>query len=218
MCCRLCPHQLPLKGSFSWSERQLIRCVFVAHCLGCWENTCLQGTLFRMPSIRIGFLCRLWFMNIPGFTAVQPWTKPALFSISTGVKLPTAIGEGNYAEKGIVQGLYQMLMNILLTTWNTSGWKSLLEASGPAPFHSCLLSKSDYVAQDLVELSFENLEGGILRKLSANLFQCLTTWRPLFLLFKKRSVFIWPFSCRISVSALWQCLCWGSSRKELPSS
>lgn len=75
------------------------------HCIACWENTWLWGMLFRTSSIRIGFLSRFWFMNILGFTAVQPWTKLAFSSISIGVKLPTAFlgrrelcGEGNCAE------------------------------------------------------------------------------------------------------------------------
>lgn len=99
-------------------------------CPVCWEAVAL-GALFGTSSIRTGFLWRFWFMNILGFITMQPSTNPAFFKFLQKRNCPQDFG-----EEGIVQGLHQVFLNVLLITWNTLGWETLLEASCPDTFRN----------------------------------------------------------------------------------
>lgn len=102
-------------GGFSGLECQ--------QCQGCVHGpaTCvgrlwLWGTLFGTSCIRTGFLWRFWFMDILGFAAMQPSTNPVYFKFLQKQNCQQVFG-----GKGIVQGLHQLFLSVLLTTWNTSG-------------------------------------------------------------------------------------------------
>lgn len=84
-------------------------------CHTSWEVVALGDTIWDI-TMR-DFLGRFWLMHILGFTTVQPWTKPVFFQFLQKQNCQQVFG-----EKGIVQGLHQVFLNILLTTWNTSGW------------------------------------------------------------------------------------------------
>lgn len=62
------------------------------------------------------FLRSFGVKHVLGFTTGQPWTNPVLFQF-----LQKQNCQGVFGEKGIVQGLHPVFLNILLTTWNASG-------------------------------------------------------------------------------------------------
>lgn len=99
-----------------------------------------------------------WFsvelLDILGFTTVEPWTNPVFFQLLQKQNCQRVFG-----EKGIVQGLHRVLLNILLTTWNASGWRHFWRPLVQTPFKMCLPSKRDCIARAPQKLSFENLEG-----------------------------------------------------------
>lgn len=101
-------------------------------CHVCWEVVALGDTV-GTSSIRTGFLWRFWFMDILGFAAMQPSTNPVYFKFLQKQNCQQVFG-----GKGIVQGLHQLFLSVLLTTWNTSGWEILLEASCPDTFQNVL--------------------------------------------------------------------------------
>lgn len=65
--------------------------------------------------------------------AMQPSTNPVYFKFLQKQNCQQVFG-----GKGIVQGLHQLFLSVLLTTWNTSGWETLLEASCPDTFQNVL--------------------------------------------------------------------------------
>lgn len=116
-------------GGFSGLQRQQCQgcvCGSATCAEGLWLWVTLSGT--SSPS---DFLCRFWVMDILAFATVQPWTNPLFFQFLQKQNCRQVFG-----QKGIVQGLHQVFLNILLTTWNTSGWKTLLEASCPDTFQN----------------------------------------------------------------------------------
>lgn len=110
-------------------------------------------------------------------------------------------------EKGIVQGLYQVLLNILLTTWNASGWKRLLEASCPASFQNVPSFKVRLLCPRPCKAQFWKSWGMEIMQPLCETVPVLNHLKPYFWLFKKYSILFWPFSCCVSMSTSCQYLC-----------